>query len=173
MFFLGPRPGRGSRVGHFWRDSLGGRGVYDPITARRAPTKDHQRRLADNMYWLPVDRRRRPEVERRATFRYRRKCHDPRKCTTEATTASCCSRLLTAKGRIAAAIHRITLAQAGYYLYFAVGPEDAPKLPLPWGVIWAPPNTWFSGPTRVHAPNRTAIGSAALAELMVVTTEHR
>jgi len=58
MFFLGPRPGRGSRVGHFWRDSLGGRGVYDPITARRAPTKDHQRRLADNMYWLPVDRRR-------------------------------------------------------------------------------------------------------------------
>ena len=31
-----------------------------------------------------------------------------------------------------------------------------------------PPNAWFPGPTRVHVPNGSSIGSAALAQLMVV-----
>jgi len=45
--------------------------------------------------------------------------------------------VLTAKGRIAAAIYRITLAYAGYFLYFTMGLEMSPP-PLncgfPWGI---------------------------------------
>jgi len=48
-------------------------------------------------------------------------------------------------------------------LYFTMGrlfPHS--KLPLPMG-IWAPSNTWFSGPTRVLNPNGISIGSAVFA----------
>jgi len=39
------------------------------------------------------------------------------------------------------------------------------KLPFQWG-IWAPSNTWFLEPTRVHTPNGISIGSAILAGFM-------
>ena len=47
---------------------------------------------------------------------------------------------------IAAATHQITLAQ---------------NCPFPEGV-WAPPNTWFLGPTRVHVSDITTIGLGTL-----------
>jgi len=37
------------------------------------------------------------------------------------------------------------------------------------GEIWTPSNTLFLGPTRVHNPNGTSIGSATFAELKIVT----
>ena len=74
--FSGPVPtppgtGTGGHAwGQFGRDSLGGRRVYDPITAR-----DHRRRLADNVYWLPAYGRAQDVaqfLERCAIFSYRK-----------------------------------------------------------------------------------------------------
>ena len=36
-----------------------------------------------------------------------------------------------------------------------------------WG-IWTPSNTWFLGPTQVHNPNGSSIGSAIFAGLMIL-----
>ena len=41
----------------------------------------------------------------------------------------------------------------GIFLYFTVDLESPPKLPLTLGGYGPPPNAWFTGPTRVLAPN--------------------
>ena len=53
-------------------------------------------------------------------------------------------------------------------------PPQKKNCPLPWGSV-QPSNTWFLVPTRVCAPNGVSIGSAVLAQLVVVTdrqTDH-
>jgi len=65
---------------------------------------------------------------------------------------------MTAKVHIAAATQRITLAYAGYYLYFAVGWEMPPQKklhPPPWGFSF-PPNRWLLG-FQVHTANGASI----------------
>ena len=52
------------------------------------------------------------------------------------------------------------------YTLLWAGPFFTPKLP-PVGSV-PPPNTWFLGPTRVHAPNGTSIGSVVFAGHTVV-----
>jgi len=47
-----------------------------------------------------------------------------------------------------------------------------PKLPLPLGGSWLPPNTWFLGPTQVHNPNGISISLAVFAGLTLVTNRH-
>ena len=46
------------------------------------------------------------------------------------------------------------------------------KNALSLGGIWATPNTWFLGTTRVHIPHSISISSVMLAQLMVVTNRH-
>ena len=41
--------------------------------------------------------------------------------------------VLLVTGHVAAAAYQISLAHTGYYLYFTMGWEMPPKLPLPWG----------------------------------------
>jgi len=43
------------------------------------------------------------------------------------------------------------------------------KVPLPVGHLDPPTNTWLLGPTQVHIPNGTLIGSAIVAEFAVMT----
>ena len=45
-------------------------------------------------------------------------------------------------------------------------------LPLPVGDLGPHLNTWFLGPTRVYTSNGILIGSAVLAQLMVVTNRY-
>ena len=51
------------------------------------------------------------------------------------------------------------------------GGEQPQNCPFPWGIL-APPNTRFLGPTRVHNPNGTSIGSTVFVGLTVVTNGH-
>ena len=53
MFFPDPRQSRG----HVWVTLGGTRWVVFVFTIQLRLARDHQRRLADNMYWLPVDMR--------------------------------------------------------------------------------------------------------------------
>ena len=46
-------------------------------------------------------------------------------------------------------------------------PPPRKNCPFHFGIV-APPNAWFSRPTRVHIPNGISIGSAVLAQLMVL-----
>jgi len=84
--------------------------------------------------------------------------------------------VLTAKRHIAAATYRLTLAHArrtGHSLYFAIGKEMPPKLPLTLRGSEPLPNTWFSGPARVHIPNVISIGSSVLAQHTVMTNRDK
>ena len=67
--------------------------------------------------------------------------------------------VLTAKGRIAAATYRITLAHVGDSLYFTMGWSLTFSQNCP---FHSPPKTWFPRPTRVHTPYCTSIGSVVL-----------
>ena len=76
--------------------------------------------------------------------------------------------VLTAKRRIAAATYQIRLRTSTARWIFPIlfnGLGDDPSL----GRIRASPNTWFLGPTRVHAASGISIGSVVLAQLTVVT----
>ena len=48
----------------------------------------------------------------------------------------------------------------------------ATKVSLTMGGSGPPCSVWFLGPPLVHAPNRISVGSAALAQLVVVTNRH-
>ena len=58
--------------------------------------------------------------------------------------------ILTVKGCLAAAIYWAIWAHALYSLYFTVGQEMPPKLPLSLEGIRTPTNIWFIEPTQVH-----------------------
>ena len=63
------------------------------------------------------------------------------------------------------------LLSAAYSLMHFNRGNDWQNYFFPWG-IWAPPNTWFPGSTRVHNQNSMSIGLSIFVGLTIVTNRH-
>ena len=69
-----------------------------------------------------------------------------------------------------AALCRITVGNRSMVMCSGMSQFLSPKCPCPL-YLGPPSNTWFLGPTRIHTPNGTSIGSAVFAGLLSVTTD--
>jgi len=136
-------------------------------TARLHVARDACKQLQRSFTILTSDQRKKaassPQMDGSIVFARLHQCAlhvthaslDPPELTSQTTSLDQFSRFCTAHDRVS--------------LYFTMGRPFPPQnCPFAWG-IWTPSNTWFLGPTRVHNPNGTLIGSAIFARLATVT----